>query len=277
MDNKTKPMRLLLIEDDVGDAMKFTESANRRTDVRFIGITDSCEEGMKLVKSRLPEGVILDLQLIAGKGTGIRFMELLNELKDELTLHPIVVVTTSNQSKKVFRRIEALGADWYFCKLTEGYDENIVLDTLLSLRPALHTPTGKTVIHGDLGKSRGIIESPDDRRNRIYRRIDIELDLAGIRARLKGRSYLREAIYIQIHSEKERGSGIEEVAIIEKKQYGSIAKAMQTAINDAWSAAGMDMDEILAHYTARIPAQNGVPYVSDFIHFYADKIKNTLD
>jgi CheY-like chemotaxis protein len=230
---------------------------------------------MKLVKSRLPEGIVLDLQLVAGKGTGLRFMELLKEAEAELTLSPIVVVTTSNQSKKVLRRIEALGADWYFGKHTEGYDEDIVLDTLVSLRPTIYTETGKSVIQGDLRKSRDIIESPDDRRNRIYRRIDIELDLVGIRARLKGRGYLREAIFVQIHSAKERGSGIEEVAINEKKQYGSIAKAMQTAIEDAWDTS--DMEEVLTHFTARITSKNGVPYVSDFIHFYADKIKNTLD
>jgi len=277
MKTEMKPMRLLLIEDDVGEAKKLTECANRRTDVRFVGITDSCEEGIKLVKSRLPEGVILDLQLVAGKGTGIRFMELLNELKKDLTIHPIVVVTTSNQSKTVFRSIEALGVEWYFCKVTEGYDVNVVLDTLLSLRPAMLTETGRPIINGDLRKTRDMIEAPDERRDRIYRRIEIELDLVGIRARLKGRDYLREAIYVQIHSEKERGSGIEEVAANEKKQYGSIAKAMQTAINDAWCVTGSDLDDILTHYTARIPASNGVPYVSDFIHFYAAKIKNTLD
>ena len=130
-------------------------------------------------------------------------------------------------------------------------------------------------MQGDLSKSRDIIESPDDRRARIYRRIDIELDLIGMRAKLKGRSYLREAIYVQIHSEKERGSGIEEVAIMEKKAYQSIAKAMQTAINDAWDRA--DMEDVYTHFTARITSKTGVPYVSDFIHFYSDKIKNTLD
>jgi DNA-binding NarL/FixJ family response regulator len=269
---ETKPMRLLLIEDDVGEALRLTECANCRTDVRFIGITDSCEEGIKLVKSRLPEGVILDLQLVAGKGTGLRFMELLNEAAEELTVYPIVVVTSSNQSKKVFRRIEELGADWFFCKTAEGYDVNVVLDTLLSLRPALHTATSKPVSQGDV---RSVIETPDERRNRIYKRVDIELDLIGVRAKLKGRSYLREAIYVQIHSDKERGSGIEEVAIMEKKQYGSIAKAMQKAIEDTWDRA--DMEDIYTHFTARITSKNGVPFVSDFIHFYADKIKNSID
>lgn len=272
--DKDKPMRLLLIEDDVGDAAKFTDCANRRTDIKFVGMTDSCAEGLSLVKSRLPEGVILDLQLVKGAGTGLEFLETLNEM--ELTLRPIVVVTTSNQSEAVFRYIEKLGADWFFCKTQDDYNEDMVIKTLLSLRNVLDSKQKKkpAALQGTLRKSRTAVESPDDRRDRIYKRIDLELDLIGIRAKLKGRVYLREAIYIQIHSEKERGSGIDEVAASHKHSYGTVIKTMQTAINNAWD--NTDEDTLHTHYTAAIYSQNGAPYVSDFIHFYADKIRKSL-
>ena len=271
-----KPMRLLLIEDDIGDAMKYTEIAKRRTDIKFVGMTDSCEEGLKLVKSRLPEGVILDLQLVEGKGTGLQFMEFLNTEKD-LTLVPLVAVTTSNKSKSVFKRLEDLGVDWYFSKVSQDYDENIVVDTLLSLRLTLDAKQKKSAVAAARGGSRmagELIESPDDRRARIYRRIEVELDLVGIRAKLKGRAYLRDAIYTQIHSDKDRGSGIEEVAAMHKLTYSSLVKTMQTAINDAWDNA--DPEELLTNFTARITAKNGVPYVSDFIHYYAEKISRSI-
>jgi DNA-binding NarL/FixJ family response regulator len=272
----TQPMRLLLIEDEVGDALKFSDCAKRRKDIKFVGMTDSSEEGLKLVKSRLPEGVILDLQLVKGKGSGLQFLENLNDMN--LTLRPFVVVTTSNQSDAVYRLTEKLGADFFFSKTQQGYNEDFVVDTLLSLRSVIDTKQKKgsvdITIEGDLRKSRDMVESPDDRRERIFNRIDIELDLVGIRAKLKGRVYLRDSIYVQIHSKKERGSGIEEVAAMHKHTYASLVKTMQTAINDAWDNG--DAEEIRTHFTARITAKNGVPYVSDFIHFYADKIRNSI-
>jgi len=271
-----KPMRLLLIEDEVGDALKFTECAKRRADIRFIGMTDSSEEGLKLVKSALPEGVILDLQLVKGRGSGLQFLEILKETV--LTLRPFVVVTTSNQSDAVYRLVEKLGADWFFDKAQPNYDADFVIDTLLSLRKVLDTKQGEkspeTAVQGDLRKSRDMVETPDDRRARIYQRIDTELDMVGIRARLKGREYLRECIYIKVHSFKERGSGIEEVAANYKHSYGTLVKTMQTAIHDAWD--NTDAEDLRTHYTARVSSKIGSPHVSDFIHFYADKIRNTI-
>jgi ActR/RegA family two-component response regulator len=69
---KNNPMRLLLIEDEVGECIKFKDCANRRTDITFVGMTDSCEEGINRVKTLLPEAVILDLQLVKGSGSGLQ-------------------------------------------------------------------------------------------------------------------------------------------------------------------------------------------------------------
>ena len=272
--DKDTPMRLLLIEDDVGDALKFTECANRRTDIKFVGMTDSGDEGLTFVKSRLPEGIILDLQLVKGSGSGLSFLEALHNAN--LTIRPIVVVTTSNQSNVVYRRVEELGADWFFCKTQPDYSEDFVIETLLSLRKTLFAKQKKPpeAIPGELRKSGAMVESPDDRRDRIYRRIDAELDLIGVLAKLKGRAYLREGIYFQIHSDKERGSGIEHVANTFKRAYGTVVKVMQTAIDDTWSES--DAEELRAHYTDRVSAKTGVPHVSDFIHFYANKIRKSI-
>jgi ActR/RegA family two-component response regulator len=271
-----EPMRLLLIEDEITDALKYTDCAKRRADIKFVGMTDSSEDGLRMVKNKLPEGVILDLQLVKGKGSGLQFLETLNET--DLTLRPFVVVTTSNVSDAVYALAVELGADFFFGKTQQGFNEDLVVDTLISLRKVMNAKQKKKPmdipIQGDLGKARDMVESPDDRRNRIYHRIDLELDLVGIRARLKGRLYLREALYVQIHSKKERGSGIEEVAAKYNFTYASIIKTMQTAIDDAWDSG--DAEELRQHFTARITAKSGVPYVSDFIHFYSEKIRNRI-
>jgi len=271
--NNVKPMRLLLIEDDVGDCLRFSECARRRTDIIFDGMTDSCDEGLSLVRSHLPEGVILDLQLTKGSGSGLKFLELIAEA--DLTLRPIVVVTTSNQSPVVLKRIEELGADFFLSKTQQDYSEDFVIETLLSLRNTLDFKQKPGASVQAMPRKPGaVVETPDGRRIRIYRRIDIELDLIGIKVRHIGRTYLREAIYLKIHSEKQPDSSIEQVAKNHMRAYGTINKGMQTAINNAWDSAGID--EIHTHYTARINSNTGVPTPADFIYYYADKIRNSI-
>jgi len=266
MDNQ-KPMRLLLIEDDVGECIKFKDCANSRTDITFVGMTDSSAEGMKLLKTRLPEGVILDLQLVKGEGSGLQFLIKLKEA--DLAFRPIVVVTTSNQSPLVYDHIENLGVDWIFCKKQKGYSTDFVVDTMLALRESLHIKQ-----HVGTPGDRQSIESPEERRNRIYKRIDAELDLIGIRARFKGRAYLREGVYLQIHSKKVTGAMIDQVAANHNITYSTTAKVMQTAIDNAWNNASID--ELKVHYTARVNPKTGSPSASDFIHYYADKIRKTI-
>jgi len=90
----------------------------------------------------------------------------------------------------------------YFCKAQANYGVDFVVETMLTLRTALFAKQKSTVDLRDKHRKPGaIVETPDDRRARIYKRIDIELDMVGIRARLKGRVYLREAIFYKIQDE----------------------------------------------------------------------------
>ena len=270
------PMRILLIEDDKVDASMYTELARTRTDIQFVGITDSCAEAIKYVKTAMPEGVILDLQLIVGEGSGLAFMEALNE-PNSFPVTPLVVVTTSNTSKSVFKRLEDLGVDWYFSKTSQEYNPSLVLDTLISLRPTLGAKQSEKMPDEEAVTfyiSHSLVETPQEREKRIYARIEAELNSIGIRPKLLGRAYLKDAIFNKILKPDGRGSGIEETALLHKLTYSSVLKTMQVAINDAWDNG--DPDALIGSFSARITAKNGVPYVSDFIHYFANKINNNL-
>ena len=262
-----KPMTVIIVEDEIEECIKFKECAGNRSDVKLVGMTDSSEEAIKLVQSHLPEAVILDLQLSRGAGSGIQFLERLSEIN--LTLRPVVMVTTTSRSKIVYDRIEELGVDFYFCKKQRDYSQELVFDHLLSLRKHSH---GVQRANGAV--SRDLIESPEERKNRIYNRIDAELNLIGVRGRYKGKVYLREAIYLQIHAEKEYGSVIEKVAQNHRHAYNAISTTMQIAIDNAWMNASPE--ELSKHYTAHVSAKTGFPTPSDFIHFYAVKIRNSI-
>lgn len=59
-----------------------------------------------------------------------------------------------------------------------------------------------------------------------------------------------------------------------KKASSTISKAMQNAILYAWRVSSLD--DISEIYTARINHETGVPTPTEFIYFYADKVKKKL-
>ena len=58
-----EPMRILVVEDDLDECNVIIENAKHRKDIELVGITDSDNDAIKLVKAKNPEGVMLDLEL----------------------------------------------------------------------------------------------------------------------------------------------------------------------------------------------------------------------
>jgi len=266
--NENKPMPLLLIEDDVAECIKFKDYANKRTDIVFVGMTGSSTEGLQYVKTRMPEGIILDLELHKGKGSGIQF---LTELKGaNIALRPIIIVTTNSPSNIVYNHVHDIGADLVFYKRQADYSVEMVINTLLTLRKSLHT-----VRHDGLPEDLQTIESPEELRIRITERIAIELDLIGIGVRYKGRAHLQEAIFLLIHRDKSSSDAVlYDVSKQNKQSYSAVIRAIQTSINKAWDTSSIE--DLQRYYTARVNIHTGVPSPTELIHYYADKIRKTI-
>ena len=266
--NKIKPMPLLLIEDDLSECIKFKNHANSRTDIIFIGMTGSSLEGMEYVKSRLPEGIILDLELHKGKGSGLQFLAEFR--KFNMKLRPIIIVTTNSPSSIVYNHVHDMGADLIFYKKQLDYSPEMIINTLLALRKSLYT-----VSNDGVPRDMQTTESPEERRIRIMERIDAELDLIGIGVRYKGHAYLQEAIFLTIGMDINSSEAVlYQVADRQRISYSSVIRAIQTAINRAWDSSSIE--DLQKYYTARVNIHTGVPSPSDFIHYYADKIRKTM-
>lgn len=60
---EAKPMKILIIEDDINDCNNFINCVKNRNDVEIVAITDSDIDGLRYAKTLRPEGIVLDLEL----------------------------------------------------------------------------------------------------------------------------------------------------------------------------------------------------------------------
>ena len=59
-----------------------------------------------------------------------------------------------------------------------------------------------------------------------------------------------------------------------KRASSTISRAMQNAILHAWRISALE--DLNTYYTAKINYETGVPTPTEFIYYYADKIKKQL-
>ena len=262
---KNNPMKLLLIEDDINECNIYKEISKNRNDVEFVAMTASDTEGLKYVKDYMPEGIILDLELNKGNGTGTGF-NFLTELKQlKLAVMPKIVVTTNICSDSVYDFLHKNGVEFIFYKKQNNYSQRNVINTLLLIREY---------------KS-GIIQEKnenDETSNKdiILDKINNELDLIGISTHLQGRKYLRDSIFYIIENEysKNKITVVQYLVGKYKKSNSTISRAMQNAILHAWRISSLE--DLTTYYTAKINYETGVPTPTEFIYYYADKIRKQL-
>ena len=131
---ESKPMKILIIEDDIVDCNKFIDCIKQRKDVELVAVTDSDIDGLKYVKTKQPEGIILDLELNnskSGNADSFQFLDNIKKLK--LNYQPIVIVTTHVNSKRTYDVLHRKGVDLILYKDHAKYSCNHVLNQFINL------------------------------------------------------------------------------------------------------------------------------------------------
>jgi len=255
-----RPLSVLLIEDDSYECQEMIKAMEDKEDVRSVGVTNNTVKALEQVTDSLPDAIILDLELHEGYGNGIAFLESLKEL--ELPLPIYVLVTTNNISQITHDTVRKLGADFIMVKSQEDYSAKNVIDFLLSL---------KNIIQGNkkVRQASRDVESPEESRNRVLKRIITELDRIGIAPSAVGRTYLIDGIQLVMNGQTEKLYNT--ISINHNKSAASVERAMQNAIARAWRTS--HIDDLEKYYTARIHSSKGVPTAMEFVFYYAEKIR----
>ena len=259
---ENKPMKLLLIEDDIKECDIYKKINKARKDIEFVAMTGSDVEGLKYVKKYMPEGIILDLELNKGTGTGFNFLKELKQLK--LTIMPKIVVTTNICSDSVYEFLHENGVEFIFYKKQNNYSQENVINTILLVR-------GYNIVTQDK-----IEEDNINTKDIISEKINKELDLIGISTHLQGRKYLHDSILYIIENENfnHKVTVVQYLVNKYKKSNSTISRAMQNAILHAWRISSLE--DLTTYYTAKINYETGVPTPTELMYYYADKIKKQL-
>ena len=256
------PLTVLLVEDEPLECQEMIRHIEASSDtLQLVGVTNNTMKALQYATDSLPEAIILDLELHKGQGNGLSFLASLKELRLSVPIY--VLVTTNNISAITHESARKLGADFIMVKSQEDYSAKEVVDFLSSLKNIIQS-NRKTMAQLDID------ESSEQKRQRMQRRIAIELDKIGISPNAVGRKYLIDYISLIATEQNARIRSI----LSEKyaKTEASIERAMQNAIEKAWKTA--DINDLVTLYTARIRSNKGVPTVMEFIYYYAEKIRN---
>ncbi len=259
----TKPMKILIIEDDLEACNDFIKCVKNRDDIDIVAITDSDVEGMKYVKLKHPEGIVLDLELNNSSTGNADSLEFLANLKKiNLNYEPIIIVTTHINSKRTYEILHRNGVDLILYKDHPKYSSNYVLNKFINLRSVFS------------GRRNTVQEQIHENENRISDLIYYELDIIGITPNLKGRQYIHDAILFLVENDKSDANVIQYLSKINKKSGNTITNGIQNAIIHAWRVS--PIEDLTANYTARVNYETGVPTPMEFIYYYADKIKKLI-
>lgn len=259
-----KPMKLLVLEDDVNACNDFINCINSREDIDLIGITDSDIEALQYVRLRHPEGIVLDVELnnsISGNTDSLDFLNNLKKLN--LNYNPIIIVTTHINSQRTYDILHRNGVDLILYKDQPKYSCSLVLNKFLALRNTISTSSVASL-------QENLMETEDKISELIYH----ELNLIGITPKLKGRDYIHDAILYLVKNSENKINVIQYLTKIYKKSGNTITNGIQNAIIHAWRVSSIE--DLSMHYTAKINYETGIPTPMEFIYYYVDKIKKLI-
>ncbi len=256
-------LAVLLIEDDLNECRQIEKCVDLCDEIDLVAITNNSKDALELTKYHMPDAVILDLELHHGGGNGFLYLQGLQDLC--LNQIPYILITTNNSSSVTFDYARKLGADFILAKYESGYSAQYVVDFLGMMRDVIISKGSSKTLPNSSG-------SPEYQERKLRQRIQRELDLVGIKPSSAGYRYLIDGIALIYHDPECNVS--DTLANTYKKNDFSIERAMQNAIDHAWRHT--DIEELLAHYTARIRTDRAAPTNMEFIFYYANKLQNEV-
>ena len=271
IENNNKVIKVLLIEDEESDIAGITEYIDSVDDLELVGVTNDSNKGVLLTKEKQPHIVILDLELTWGYGSGLLYLKNLMEFRP--TVRPTIIVTTKIHDDYTWDAARDLGANFVLYKRQAGYKPEYIITTARMILRTSRLSQAQIPAKAEFPKSK------EDRIARMQRWIKDEFHHLGLGAHLKGYYYLVDAICTVALAEDDNPKSFRQLVFPPmvkkyKKSIENIQRNMINAIDRTWRL--MEPEVLAKRYTQQINREIGAPTVSEFVYFYADKIKSEV-
>jgi len=260
-----RQMMLLLVEDENQHRLDYKDYIQTLSPTLGYPISFYMAEGeskaLSLVQKFNFDAIILDLELQESDGDGISFLKKLNRLN--LPDKPYIVVATNNRSPLVKEAARDSGADYVFWKRKQDYSPKLVMEHICTVYQCKikARPNEPEVVEK--------LSQEDEIKGKISK--------IGFNDDMLGKKYVIDSISIVAKSNDPDINLHRDVFPIIAKNYkksvGSINRAIETAINKAWSITD---DETLAEcYPPVVGGSKGAPTNKEFIFHFAHEIKDS--
>ena len=252
-------VRIDLVDDNREFCQLLEEYLNEQENFAVVGVANNGVEGLKLVREKEPDILVLDLIMPHLDGIGV--MEELN--RQNLSGKIKTIILTAFGQEEVTKRVVELGASYYIMK---PFD----LDKLAErIRQMMKPPKGSSNGYA-ISTSRESRKEVD-----LDVRITEVMHQLGVPAHIKGYIYLREAIELVIKD-------IEYLGAVTKELYPSVAakynttpsrveRAIRHAIEVSWDRG--NIAALNKYFGNTVSASSGKPTNSQFIAKIADKLR----
>lgn len=254
-------LTVMIVEDEQELCEEFEKCFAESDGLELAAATGNADQGLELIQYLHPDVLILDLELHNGGGNGIVLLNELSKLvKAKKLKKPFILVNTNNSSRTTYQIVRNLGADFVMYKHQEGSGPEDIAEFLYAVRAG-----GSEMIQPEM-------TDPITKEEKVPLRARIleELNNIAICPRSKGYNYLADAIEIYCGGQTPNVSSV--IGVKYGKTEASVERAMQNAIDRAWSTA--DINDLYEHYTAHINSKRCSPTVTEFICYYAAKINS---
>ena len=256
--------KVLIVEDNPKYSKPLQTQINQDENFAVLGVTDSVKDAYKLIKTGLPDVVIVDLQLAEGDG-----FDLLNQIragKESLPVWPYVLVTTQFDSEIVMEILCDGLVDYVFLKRNASYSPEAVLK---------HLHLASKHFYRNKKANAQSKDTALEREEMVRGRIRQELNQYYLNQGSQGIDFLVELIYRVMQLPQTQKIQISQLYTDVGKLFhttpNTIDMSIRRLLNGAFlKTATEDLERL---YTPYVDIGRGAPRNKEFIIFVANKIR----
>jgi len=214
-------IRVLIADNNLELCQALSQFLGSQSDIEVCGIAYDGEQALELIRSRLPDVVLLDITM--PRLDGMAVLERLATL--ELNKVPRIIILTAFSRDDLIQRFTDLGADYFIVK---PFDMELLADRIRQFASA--------------GTKTFVREAPAA----TYRSqaVDDEVSITrllqemGVPAHFKGYNYLRDAVRLVLRDNQMLGGSLTKKLYPKlAEKYGSTPGGVEAAIRNAVLAA----------------------------------------